>query len=60
MKKLLKKILAEVAAGLGQALVLASSRSYVLPSPQAFRKDAAALRHDAKSIGDDLNEQFRQ
>lgn len=60
MKRIFRKILAEIAAGLAQAMTMAPCRPYTLPAQQAFRKDAAALQHDARRIGDDLNNNFRQ
>ncbi len=59
-RKILRKILAKIVAGLGQALTVVPGRSYVQPARQPFRKDASALQHDAKSIADNLNRKFRQ
>ncbi len=60
MKKLLRKILAEVRYGFRHAMVMSRGRPYVLPAERAFPLDAGALRRDAARIVRDFNEQFRK
>lgn len=40
-------------AGMGRVLMLAPERDYVRPE-RGFARDAAALRGDARRVGDDL------
>ncbi len=60
MKKLLRKILAEVGYGFRHAMLLSRGRPYVLPPERSFPLDAAALRRDAARVARSLNVQFRK
>lgn len=60
MEKLIRKILAEVRAGMHAAMALSRGRSYVRPASKGFPLDAANLRRDAQRIVRDFNTQFRE
>ncbi len=60
MNKILKKVLSEVAYGLGRAMVMSHGRSYVLPAEKSFPLDAANLRRDANQLARGLRMQFKK
>lgn len=60
MDKLIRKILAEVRAGMHAATALSRGRPYLRPAEKAFSRDAANLRRDAQRIVRDFNTQFRK
>lgn len=60
MKKLLKKIMAEVGYGMRHALVVSRSRPYFVPAERSFPIDAANLRLDANRVARGLTMQFRK
>lgn len=60
MNKLLKKIWAEVAYGLGRAMVMSRGRSYLRPAEKSFPLDAANLRGDANKVAHGLSMQFKK
>lgn len=60
MNKVLKKVWAEVARGIGRAMVMSHDRPYVLPAEKSFPLDAANLRGDARRVAHDLNQQFKK
>lgn len=55
MTKLIKSIF----EGMGQVLVISPNRSYIRPRSNGFKRDAARLTKDARTVGDGLRAKIK-
>ena len=55
MTKLIKSIF----EGMGQVLVLSPNRSYIRPQSNGFKRDAARMAKDMRTVGNGLRAKIR-